>query len=169
MEWAVIHVTDMSAVGWVSCCLEPSGCASVWLQSSPDTCIRRWIPCLQFSWECMVFLSLLPGQFLYFLRGLLNTKINIKILKPGCSCVPRVVFFLAYSETVITLLLSKLEWCRTPTFWTCSSCGMNDVPTTQLVWERLLHRPGTLLDMQLLFLDLRSEAEVHVVFRCLGG
>lgn len=30
-----------------------------------------------------VFLSLLPGQFLYFLWGLLDTKSNAKPLKPG--------------------------------------------------------------------------------------
>lgn len=33
------------------------------------------------------------------------------------SCIPRVVVVLAFSETVVTLLLSKLEWYRTATFW----------------------------------------------------
>lgn len=45
---------------------------------------------------------------------------------------------------------------------------MNDVPRRELVRERLLYIPGALLDTQLLFLDLRSETDVHILFRCLG-
>lgn len=55
-----------------------------------------------------------------------------------------------------------------PTVSEChSSYGTNDVPARELVLARLLHRPGTLLGMQLLFQGFRSDAEVHVVFRCL--
>lgn len=47
------------------------------------------------------------------------------------------------------------------------SHGMHDVPARELVLARLLYKPETLLRMQLLFQDFRSETEVQGVLRCL--